>query len=57
MLDKEQFKFGKVVFEHCFRKVCSKKLKGFSFTKTLFYAWLVARGEMCVLNINVSVCL
>ena len=36
-LIKAQFKFGKVVFEHCFRRVCSKKWKGFSFSKTSFY--------------------
>ena len=30
MLDKAQFKLGKVVFEHYFRRVCSKKSKGFS---------------------------
>ena len=35
-LIKTQFKFGKVVLEHCFRRVCSKNSKGFSFSKTSF---------------------
>lgn len=38
------------VIKGCFRRVCSKKSKGFSFYETFFHAWWVTWGKMCVLK-------
>ena len=45
-----RFKIGDAVIKGCLRRVCSKESKGFSFNKTFFNAWWVARGKMCVLK-------
>ena len=45
-----RFKIGDTVIKGCLRRVCSKESKGFSFNKTFFNAWWVARGKMCVLK-------
>ena len=38
------------VIKGCFRRVCSKKSKGFIFNKTFFNTWWVVQGKMCVLK-------
>ena len=45
-----RFKICDAFIKGCFSRVCSKKSKDFTFNKTFFHAWWVARGEICVLK-------
>ena len=40
-----RFKICDTIIKSCFRRVCSQKSKGFTFNKTFFHAWWVARGN------------
>ena len=50
MRNEARFKICDTFIKGCFRRVCSKKSKGFTFNKTFFHAWWVAQREKCVLK-------